>query len=94
MHSSWLAADASLINMHVQLAMLREGQAARGRVRDEADERCAELEARLAESEARNAEMEATVGEQNEEIDNLTMALQSAILDRKDIADQKLGKKK
>jgi hypothetical protein len=91
LHSSWLAADASLINMHVQLAVLKQGQMAAG-VRGEADLRMAEEEKsevikRLGESEKRLRESETRNAEKQEEIGSLTTALQQTILERKSAAE-------
>ena len=97
-HASWLHADASLINMNVELSIEKQAHAqakeAAEAERMQAESsnqqlvaRLAESERRLAQSDAQLAEMNASLEAKNAEVHSLTMALQRAILEQKGVAE-------
>ena len=96
LHSAWLSADAALINMHVEASLRKEVEtnvrresAGIGSQLESAQAAQANAEEMLKKSERRCRALEAELTERNEEVQNLTMALQQAILEQKGVAESK-----
>ena len=90
LHSSWLHADAALINLQVENSLLKsaaaddERTAARKQKDDECElaSRLRRAEAALAASEGGKTALASVLAERDAEIAQLTFSLQQSILDR------------
>lgn len=96
LHVAWLNADAALINMHVEASLRKEVATNQKLQTAESDSQLRELasqqsaaEAKLSHSQQRCKALEDELTERNEEVGNLTMALQQAILEQKGVAESK-----